>query len=101
MANKKKAEKVVIVRTYSAGVNVGTLVSRDGKEVTLRDSHKIWRWRGAETLHELAANGAHMSEYTRISKASPGEVVVTEMIEMLDVTDPAVILNLTTARWLS
>lgn len=86
MAKKNGGKKIVIVRPASAGVNVGELVSRKSDEITLRGSHKIWRWRGANTLHELAAKGAHMTEYTRISEAAPGEVVLTGVIEILDCT---------------
>ena len=46
-----------IIRTYSAGVHVGTLKSHDGTTVVLTDASRIWRWRGANTLHELALHG--------------------------------------------
>lgn len=36
--------KEVIVRTYSAGVHFGTLESRNGKEVVLKDARRIWDW---------------------------------------------------------
>jgi hypothetical protein len=96
---KTPKKKIVLVRTYSAGVHVGELVSRDGKEVTLKDAHRIWRWRGANTLTELATTGAHMTEYTRISERSPGDVVLTEAIEVIDVA-PAAAENLRKPRWL-
>lgn len=32
---------IVIVRTYSAGVHVGTLHSREGREVVLKDARRI------------------------------------------------------------
>ena len=92
-------KKIVIVRTYSAGVNVGELVSRSGTEVTLVRSHKIWRWRGANTLHELAIRGASTTEYTRISEPSPGEVTLTGVIEVLECS-PAAAENLMRPRWL-
>lgn len=34
--------KFVIVRTYSAGVFAGDLVSQKGKEVALKNSIRIW-----------------------------------------------------------
>lgn len=97
----KKSQKFVIVRTYSAGVNFGELVSQsaDGKAVVLRASHKIWRWRGANTLHELALRGASMTEYTRISEASPGTVTLTEAIEVIECSQEAS-ANLSQARWM-
>lgn len=40
-------KKEVIVRTYSAGVHVGELVSHKGTEVTLKNARRIWKWVGA------------------------------------------------------
>jgi hypothetical protein len=97
--SSKKTPKIVLVRTYSAGVHVGELVSRNGQEVVLKDSHRIWRWRGANTLTELAAHGAHMTEHTRISERAPGEVVLTQAIEVID-TSPQAAENLRKPRWL-
>ena len=54
---KAKAARVVLVRTYSAGVHVGTLVSREGRDVVLADARRIWSWRGANTLHEISLRG--------------------------------------------
>ena len=40
----------IIIRTYSAGVHAGYLESRDGKEVTLKNSRRPWCWDGAASL---------------------------------------------------
>lgn len=88
-----------LVRSETAGVNVGILVNRNGREVTLQPSHKIYRWRGAYTLHDLAKDGASMTAYTRISQAAPGQVVVLNVVEILECSDEAY-ANLTTPRWL-
>lgn len=40
----------VIIRTYSAGVHAGYLESRNGKEVTLKNSRRLWYWDGAASL---------------------------------------------------
>jgi hypothetical protein len=84
----KKSERIVLVRTYSAGVHYGTLVSREGKEVTLANAKRVWRWRGANTLHELALRGPS-KEYSRVSE-SVARVELTEAIEVLDCTPTAV-----------
>ena len=65
----------VIVRTYSAGVHVGTLAKRDGKEVMLNDARRIWSWKGAYTLHEIALAG--VGRGSRVSAAVP-TVLLTE-----------------------
>ena len=46
MAKKKSAARIVLIRTYSAGVHYGELVSRKGREVTLANARRVWRWRG-------------------------------------------------------
>ena len=81
------AEKV-LVRTYSAGVHVGILAKREGKEVTLKNASIIYRWRGANTLREVATDGVTTNEYTRISKPV-SEVILTEAIEIMKITEKA------------
>ena len=88
--------KFVVVRTYSAGVHVGTLASHDGKNVTLTDARRLWRWSGANSLNEVSQKGADMS-YTRISEPVP-KIMLTESIELIPCSD-AGRENLTQSRW--
>lgn len=46
----------VIVRCTSAGVHAGYLTSREGDEVVLYNSRRLWRWHG-RTLSGLAIEG--------------------------------------------
>lgn len=87
--------KAVIVRTFSAGVHYGRLVSRDGKEVTLEGSRRIWRWYGANTLSEIATAGL---DAKRSRVAAPVSIVLTEAIEIIDCTDAAV-ESIESAQW--
>lgn len=98
MATKKAKKQVVVVRTYSAGVHVGTLVECKGQEVILRDARRVWRWRGANTLHELALRGASTTEYTRISEPVP-EILLTQATEVIPASKEAA-ANLARSRWL-
>lgn len=88
--------KLVIVRTYSAGVHIGELVSRNGQEATIANSRRLWRWRGANTLNEAALYGV-AQEFTRISEPVPS-IDLTQVIEVIPVASAAV-KNLTTSRW--
>ena len=85
----------VIVRTYSAGVHFGYYVTHDGKEIQLSEARRIWSWRGANTLHEIALRGvgagSNVSE--RVST-----IVLTEAIEVIACTEAAK-SNLETATW--
>lgn len=77
---KKNARKYVVVRCQSAGVHVGELVERRGQEVTLAHAKRLWRWFGANTLHEVANNGVASS--SKVSEAI-SEIVLTQAIEVL------------------
>lgn len=83
-----KTKPYVIVRTYSAGVFAGTLESRDGKEARLTDARRLWYWAGAASLSELAVHGTGSPNKCKFPVAVPA-VVLTEAIEILDVTDAA------------
>ena len=99
MKPKTKKQPFVVVRTHSAGVHTGYLVSRSDQDVTLREARRIWRWRGANTLHEIALRGASLTEYTRISE-SVEAITLTEGIEVIPATAEAED-NLRRSRWLS
>jgi hypothetical protein len=90
--------KLCVIRTYSAGVHIGTLAKQDGKEVTLTDARRLWRWRGANTLSEVSARGVAL-DYTRLSEPVP-EILLTEVIEVIPVTAAGdALASLTTSRW--
>ncbi len=55
---KVKVGPYVIVRCREAGVHAGELVSRKGREVLLLNARRIWYWKGAASLSELAVYGA-------------------------------------------
>ncbi len=80
--------KYVVVRTYSAGVFAGTLVRREGKEVTLTGARRIWYWAGAASLSQLAIDGTSKPKDCKFP-APVGEIVLTEAIEIISATDKA------------
>lgn len=80
--------RYVIVRTYSAGVFAGTLDHREGKEVVLTNARRLWYWAGAASLSQLAVDGTSNPSACKFPVPVP-RVVLTEAIEILDVTDSA------------
>lgn len=86
--------KPVVVRTYSAGVHYGYLVSQVGKEVTLTKSRRIWYWTDAYTLSEIATSG--VGSNSKI--AEPVDIILTEAIEIIACT-PIAEQNLNAAKW--
>jgi hypothetical protein len=78
----------VIVRTYSAGVFAGTLKSREGKEVTLTNARRIWRWEGSATLSQLAQSGTSKPDQCKFP-TEVSEILLLEAIEILAVSELA------------
>ena len=67
----------VIIRTYSAGVHVGYLEKREGKECILRNTRRIHYWDGAASLSQMALNGVSKPKNCRFS-------VIIDKIELIE-----------------
>jgi hypothetical protein len=82
----------VIIRTYSAGVHYGTLVSESpsegGYHVILENSRRIWKWAGANSLSELATLGT--SNPGECNFALPVKKIKLLAIEIISMTDEAI-----------
>ena len=87
-AKKMKNLEYKIVRTYSAGVFAGYLKKREGKEATLLNARRIWYWDGAASLSQLAVDGTSKPGSCKFPVEVP-KVELTEVIEVLDVTEKA------------
>ena len=78
----------IIVRTYSAGVFAGTLVSRKGQEVELKNARRLWYWDGAASLSQLAMEGVKKPVECKFL-CEVSSILLTEAIELLPVTKAA------------
>lgn len=77
-----------IVRTYSAGVFFGTVESRNGQEVVMRNARRLWYWDGAASLSQLAQEGTVKPENCKFPVAVD-RVELLNAIEILDTTPAA------------
>jgi|GEM_PF-794381 len=81
--------ELVIVRTYSAGVHIGHYNiedwKNDGQTIILKNARRLWRWRGGNTLNEIAVSGVNRDEYTRISKPVP--IIKIVPIEIIPIAE--------------
>ncbi|MDR3392479.1 MAG: hypothetical protein P4L77_12180 [Sulfuriferula sp.] len=100
MPTRKSKQKYVIVRTYSAGVFAGTLVKREGKEVTLTNARRLWYWAGAASLSQLAMEGTSKPEECKFPVAV-SSIILTEAIEVIDVTVKAQLSIEAVKQWRS
>lgn len=80
--------KYVIVRTYSAGVFAGELESKNGQEVVMRNARRLWYWKGASSLSELAVKGVAYPNECKFP-CPVDRVELLQAIEILDCTDTA------------
>ena len=78
----------IICRTDSAGVFAGTLVSRKGQEVELKQARRLWYWDGAASLSQLAMEGVKKPENCKFP-CEVSSVVLLNAIELLPVTKKA------------
>ena len=76
--------KFVLIRTYSAGVHFGTMISREGQEVHLSNARRLWSWSGALSLSEIASKGIDLKN----SKVSVpvDEIILTQAIEIIPIS---------------
>jgi hypothetical protein len=81
-------KKFVIVRTFSAGVFAGYIESRNGREVVMTDARRLWYWKGAASLSQLAEEGVKCPSECKFPTPVK-RVELLEVIEILDVTPAA------------
>lgn len=89
----------VIVKTRFGAVYCGYIEDRGPGYARLSEARNIWRWRGANSLNELANTGASLTEYTRISEPCVGSVEIVDAEVILECSSAA-IDNLQQSRWL-
>ncbi len=90
LANSSKATNTeglecVIIRTHSAGVHFGYLKSRNGKEVELLNSRRVYYWDGAASLSQMAVDGVSEPKNCKFSVVV-ASIVLTEAIEIIPIT---------------
>ncbi len=85
---KHITEDYVIVRTYSAGVFAGNLVSLEGKNAVLQNARRLWRWEGAASLSQLAMEGTSKPDGCKFP-CEVESIILTEAIEVIPCTTAA------------
>jgi len=89
--------KLVMVRTYSAGVHFGTLKSKEGEMVILENAHRVHYWACACSLSQLAMEGDKKPEECRISMAV--DTISLEGVNELIPMPQSTFDNLTSKIW--
>ena len=84
----KDGMKYCIVRTQSAGVFAGFIESRNGQEVVMRNARRLWFWKGAASLSQMAMEGSSLPDKCQFPCAVD-RVELLQVIEILDCTQKA------------
>ena len=85
--------KKCIVRCYASGVHYGTVTAHDGRQVTMADSRRLWRWHtgGKDkgvSLSAVALTGIDASRST-VEPVLP-EIVLLDALEIIPASEAAV-----------
>jgi hypothetical protein len=90
LSHSRTLDDYKIVRTYSAGVFAGFVKSKseDSRRMVLTKARRLWYWSGAASLSQLAMEGVKNPGECKFPVAV-AEVELTEVIEILDVTEAA------------
>lgn len=75
----------VLIRGYGSGVNYGYLKSRNGCEVVLVNSRRIWNWNKATETNQIAVCGIDASN-SKVTMLVP-EKLITDAIEVINITE--------------
>jgi len=88
LATPKGNKPYVIVRTDRAGVFAGYLYKRNNTEATILNARRLWYWKGASSLSQLAVDGVKYPNECKFP-CEVSKVEVTGVIEILEVTEKA------------
>ena len=81
----KPSVKECIIRGAQSSVHIGEVESQEGQKVVIKNAKKLWYWKGAFTLNQIAVDGLNRKE-SRISKVAP-RVTMLDAIEIIEVVD--------------
>lgn len=82
-------DQKVIIRAAGAGVFFGTLVEKEGNEVTLKDCRRLWYWDGAASISEIALSGVTAPQNCKFSVTVPS-ITVLGVVEIIPCTEQAI-----------
>lgn len=82
-------KEICMIRTFSAGVHFGEILERNGREVLLKNAHRVHYWDGACSLSQLASDGSRKRENCRISVVVP-EILLLEVVEIIPMSMRAI-----------
>lgn len=84
----KKKETYYIIRADRAGVFAGNIKERNGSEVTMTNVRRLWFWRGAASLSQMAVDGVSCPNECNFTVVVP-EMTIFGVIEVIPCSEKA------------
>ena len=97
-AESKDGMEYKIIRGDRSGVFSGYVKSLNGKEAVIYEARRLWFWSGAASLSQLAIDGTTKPNDCKFPE-SVSKIQLTDVIELLDVTDKAKKSNESVKVW--
>lgn len=79
----------VIIRTEKAGVFFGEIKERNGSEVVVANCRRLWQWKGAASLSQLAVEGVKYPKDCKFT-ITVDEMTILGVIEIIPCTERAI-----------
>lgn len=89
LAEKVDEMPFVLIRGYGSGVQYGYLKSRNGCEVELINSRRIWNWNGATETNQITVSGIDNGT-SKVTVMVPTKII-TDVIEVEYLTKEAAV----------
>ena len=90
--------KYYIVRGDRSGVFFGEIADKNGREVTLKNARRLWRWEGATECCQIAAEGVKRPRTCKFTMFVD-EIIVLDAIEIHPCTEVAVTSIKEVPKW--
>ena len=84
--------KKCIIRCYASGVHFGTLTAHEGRQVTLANSRRLWRWHTGGKSKGVSLSGVALTGIdTSKSTVEPvlQEITLLDALEIIPASDAA------------
>lgn len=81
--------KKVVVRGDRSGVFFGTLKEKNGKDVVLTNARKLYYWKGACAVEQIAIDGVANPDECKFT-VTVGSIALTDAIQILPCTEKSI-----------
>ena len=78
--NKNK-NPYVIIRGEKSGVFAGFMAARNGREVKLLESRRLWYWDGANSISQIAIEGVAKPDNCKFTEIVP----IHEILDVIEI----------------